>query len=192
MTTLDQLLDELKGQSEIVTQVKALISDKLDNPDRQINMHFAGDNGVGKTWLARKISIALSRNSSAMWTDAGGIFFQIDLHHGQLPENSSIELILKATEHIREQISNAVHLCPNAVVVVDELETLHPKVVSGLTSALKGEPVGGHPTKRATFILTSDFGKYALLLHIRTYIHTYIHTHIHTYIRTYIHTYIHT
>ncbi len=52
---------------------------KLDDWDRRMNLHFAGDNGVGKTWLAKLLSLSMSTKPSATFPGAGANFQMLDI-----------------------------------------------------------------------------------------------------------------
>eukprot|EP00906_Rhabdomonas_costata_P029809 RCo042109 len=163
MNKLDRFLEDFKGHSQILEEVRGKLSLKLDNPQDRIHMHFAGDNGVGKTWLAQLISAALSGRRSSDWPSAGDTFYQVDITMGKLDENASKTDISRASNDIEGQLLQAINLCPQAVILVDELQELHPGVVPVLGRLLKGEPLRSGattvPTAEATVILTSEFGR---------------------------------
>eukprot|EP01001_Neometanema_parovale_P007105 NODE_3425_length_1222_cov_108.072793_g3251_i0.p1 GENE.NODE_3425_length_1222_cov_108.072793_g3251_i0~~NODE_3425_length_1222_cov_108.072793_g3251_i0.p1 ORF type:complete len:365 (-),score=42.44 NODE_3425_length_1222_cov_108.072793_g3251_i0:63-1157(-) len=149
----DKATEGLVGQEE---NLRRVISMKLDQPDKQVNMHFAGDNGVGKTWLSRLISSAMFSKSSRLWPDAGQGYYAISFNH--IPETASESALEEERKLILDQIHRALLHCPQAVILVDELQNMHWALAKALVPALKGEPIKGVPSKNAIFILTSDFG----------------------------------
>eukprot|EP00667_Euglena_gracilis_P014436 EG_transcript_14953 len=153
-------LEGFKGQDYVVEQVAGLLSLRMGEWDKPLNLHFAGDNGVGKTWLAKIVSMALSTRASTVFHGAGTNFLQVDLQrYSHLDKSADPSSLQAARADLLSQVRDFLRTCPRGVVLVDELEELHPQVATALAPILKGNPIGGVPTRSATFIMTSDFGR---------------------------------
>ena len=46
MHALKKILEDVKGQERVVSQVLGLLSLKLETWEKRVNLHFAGDNGA--------------------------------------------------------------------------------------------------------------------------------------------------
>jgi len=156
---LSSAASDLKGQDVIIERVVGLLRLKMADWDKRLNLHLAGDNGVGKTWLAKTIGAALSMKPSPQFPGSGTNFHMVDIAPYGNMGTANDTALNAARDALLREIEAVVRRCPKAVILVDELETLHPKVASALIPVLKGNPVGGAPTKSTTFILTSDFGR---------------------------------
>ncbi|EPY23593.1 hypothetical protein STCU_07636 [Strigomonas culicis] len=148
----------VKGQY-IIDPVLQLVKHKLRHRDHPLILHFAGDNGVGKTSLAEVISLAMAlRCKSAE-----------DCHIG----DSTLELSGAAYDALtvaefRRFVVGAVtsHLQRhprNAVIIINELTSLHPEKVMVLLPLLgRGSYFPEHPQvslRGAIVIITTDLGR---------------------------------
>jgi len=156
---LSKATENLKGQDHVLERVLGLVTLKMGDWDRRINLHFAGDNGVGKTWLAKTIGAALSMKPSRRLPGSGTNFHMLDvLQYIDLDQSDNV--VLKAArDDLMKEIATVLTQCPRAVILVEEIELLPPKVATALIPLFKGNPIGKVPTKWATFIMTSDFGR---------------------------------
>eukprot|EP01006_Ploeotia_vitrea_P049993 TRINITY_DN67399_c1_g1_i1.p1 TRINITY_DN67399_c1_g1~~TRINITY_DN67399_c1_g1_i1.p1 ORF type:complete len:380 (+),score=23.83 TRINITY_DN67399_c1_g1_i1:31-1140(+) len=153
---LKEYTKEMKGQDDAFHRIHSHFAVKFAHPDRPLTLHFAGDNGVGKTWLARLTSRALFQKEHPSIDNVGDGFVQLDIPTSH--ELGDEESIARARRSVRIQLAEALKSCERSVVLIDELETIHPKIISAIAPAFKGDPIHGVATNRAIFILTSDFG----------------------------------
>jgi len=118
---LEQALKEVFGQEE----AKALVLDRIrahnfENSAKQPTVfHFAGDNGVGKTWVAHLLAAALYKPQHKLDVPSGLLYIR-----GNTYRDKSV--IQKAKIEIRSRIIQHLQKCPRAVIVIDEAELIHP------------------------------------------------------------------
>jgi ATP-dependent Clp protease ATP-binding subunit ClpA len=160
---LTDLLANVKGQAHILPDIIAHLNDKMRYPSQQMVLHFAGDHGVGKTYVAKLISLVMSTHCAAArgppHCEYGASMLIIsgtgyDGDGGKsLPNARSLivnEIVQHATAH------------PNGVVLLDDLSALDPAVVSALSPLLgRAAAFPDFPDVRLNellVILTTDLG----------------------------------
>lgn len=148
------LKDGLVGQQIAIDTIVGALRSKRDNAP--LSMHFVGDNGVGKTSAAKLIKQAILVDSNSQ-----GI-----LHiHGNMFVAKDSATTFKFRTDLRQMIDEKLKKCPNAIIIVDEMHSLHHHTALVFESFLDHTLAEDHIQQRradprgATFIFTSDFGK---------------------------------
>jgi ATP-dependent Clp protease ATP-binding subunit ClpA len=155
------LLTEVHGQAHIMKDIHAALVNKMRFPGRPLVLNFAGDNGVGKTMVAKLISLATSmyfaRDTEGSSRDYGDNLVMINgaSYHGMTVADTRQAIVGKVTGHLRK--------FPQGVVLVDDAQELDPAAIEMLAPLLgranEFAEAPGVNLDLATVILTSDFGR---------------------------------
>jgi ATP-dependent Clp protease ATP-binding subunit ClpA len=151
----------LIGQDAAVETVVAQVTHKLTQPGTALVLHFAGDNGVGKTLMAYTISLALSLRRADVCGSVACAFGD------QLMSLSGPGLQALSDDAVRDVIVQRVtaHLrkYPSGIVLIDDAQVIPPKAFRALAPLLgAGHVFPDHPDvplNQALVILTTDFGR---------------------------------
>jgi ATP-dependent Clp protease ATP-binding subunit ClpA len=155
------LEDGLVGQPEAMRAINRLLQMKLDNPERPTILHFAGDNGVGKTHsaflISRSMSLRLASDNLGGWNRRGDLLLSIPTAFVGMP-------LEEARRAIVGQIVQHLTTYPAGIILIDDIQNLREEHFQLLSPLLgRGAPYFPEAPKvqlnRATVILTSDFGK---------------------------------
>jgi len=155
-----QLLKRIFGQDEAVQETTNAIlrfAAGVNDPSMPIAcLLYCGPSGVGKTELAKQLSIELYGKSSH--------FFRINMSEYSEPHSIS-RLIGSPPGYVGYEsgggLSNRLRDNPYSVILLDEIEKAHPKILklfmhifdAGYFTSARGEDVD---CRRAIFILTSN------------------------------------
>ncbi|EAN80239.1 uncharacterized protein TEOVI_000178300 [Trypanosoma equiperdum] len=163
ISNVEELLrTRLVGQGHLTEAIASLMRKKLSYPHEPLVLHFAGDNGVGKTHTARLLSLATSlrcANSRGRQCDSGDNMLVISgTGFGGLEGRDGLNLLVrKITEHQRKY--------PHGIVLLDDLNAMHPSLVAllaplfGRADRFEGQAADLPSLKELTVIVTTDFGK---------------------------------
>lgn len=148
----------LKGQSHVVEGVVRDIAMKLENPEKPLVLHFAGDNGVGKTTLAQLISLALGFKCRDVECAVGDSTLVLS---GVSYDGYSVQEFRRAV--VQKIVQHAARYPRNGVVIINDLGALSPDLVRVLLPLLGRAPffpeAPNTPLAALTVIVTTDFGR---------------------------------
>ncbi|ORC88872.1 uncharacterized protein TM35_000153030 [Trypanosoma theileri] len=148
----------LKGQEHVIEGVIKDISVKLENPDKPLVLHFAGDNGVGKTTLAQLISLALGLRCSDLACTVGDSSLVLS---GVSYDGFSVAEFRR--DVVQKIVQHATLFPKNGVVIINDLGALHPDLVRVLLPLLgRASSFPEAPSvllSSLTVIITTDFGR---------------------------------
>eukprot|EP01090_Pellita_catalonica_P022127 TRINITY_DN847_c0_g2_i1.p1 TRINITY_DN847_c0_g2~~TRINITY_DN847_c0_g2_i1.p1 ORF type:complete len:384 (-),score=37.07 TRINITY_DN847_c0_g2_i1:188-1339(-) len=149
----EQLTDmHIFGQDIALNKIKATL-DRYSRGFHPIVMHFAGDNGVGKTFTARFLAQSKFQGSLTKG------FLEIE---GEFYIGHSDAEIKRYHAELLEMISQQLYRCPESLILLEEVEKIHPKTLAALIPFFSKPSVTYNNkhvyTGRATFIFSSDFG----------------------------------
>lgn len=158
---LEQRLKEhIIGQEAAISMVAATIRRKENgwfDEDHPLVFLFLGSSGIGKTELAKQVAKYLHKNNKKA-------FIRLDMSEYQ-EQHSVARMIGSPPGYVGfqdgGQLTDALKNCKNAVVLLDEVEKAHPKVLTVLLQLFdegrltdgKGKTV---ECKDAIFIMTSN------------------------------------
>jgi hypothetical protein len=162
MTMLEDVLARAQGQSHVMPTIVELLRKKIMNPDEPLVMQFAGDHGVGKTSVAKLISLALSLWSAPGWQPAqDGAYGDAMLvlagsSYAGLDKSAARALIVpQILRHAKEH--------PFGIVLLDDMTAMDPEVVECLYPLLgRAQHFPEDPTvdlRKLIVIATTDFGQ---------------------------------
>jgi len=157
---------EMGAQSDALEIVKALMQKKIDSPMQPLAMHFAGDNGIGKTHLVKLLTRALFHRASESVPGCGDGIFVFDGHEleSYLFQELTPHAVRQLADYIIHLVVEQLRRCPASVIVFEDLQAIPAYVASSAIGIFcTGLPVKGVPTSRATFILLSNFGQQMML-----------------------------
>lgn len=159
---LRYLLDRnLIGQDHLKERMVRDVIRKIRNPNEPLIMHFAGDNGVGKSSTAQWISAALSFRCNSVhpghFCTAGDELLSIS---GTNYDGLSIESFRSS---VVPMITDFIKKYPRGVVILNDLTALHPRHVNVLLPLLGRSPYFSEnpevDIRTALVIVTTDFGR---------------------------------
>ncbi|KAG8348181.1 hypothetical protein ERJ75_000423000 [Trypanosoma vivax] len=159
MIRLERLLQRnLKGQPHIVDSIKRSVAMKLESPGKALILHFAGDNGVGKTTLAQLVSLAFAFRCGDAACSIGDTTLVLSglSYDGYTVADFRADVVRKVAAHAKRYPQNGV-------VIINDLGGLHPDLVRvllpllGRASTFPEEPAA--PLNSLTVIITTDFGR---------------------------------
>lgn len=150
------------GQQEAVVAVARAIRrarSGLASPDRPIaSLVFSGPTGVGKTELAKALSVALFGSAEAM----------IRLDMSEFMESHTVSKLIGAPPGFvgydeGGQLTEAVRRRPYSVILLDEIEKAHPEVFNLLLQVLEDGRLTDSKGRSVSFrntlmIMTSNIG----------------------------------
>ncbi|KEG08424.1 hypothetical protein DQ04_07221050 [Trypanosoma grayi] len=181
------LLTHVVGQEHVTSAIVDAMRRKLANPREPLVLHFAGDNGVGKTYTARLLSLATSLRCSVSrpQCDAGDNLLVVSgTGYDGLPvADARKRIVTLVTAHQRlyphgivllddlsamhPNLVAAAHqrLYPHGIVLLDDLSAMHPNLVAALAPLFgRAERFAEQPhdvpsLTQLTVIATTDFGR---------------------------------
>ncbi|KAK7198936.1 hypothetical protein NESM_000860600 [Novymonas esmeraldas] len=149
--------ESVRGQS-VAPSVVERVRYKLAHIHEPMVLHFAGDNGVGKTRLAELISLALGQRCGDALCSIGDTTLVLS---GTGYDGMTVAEFRKAVVPV--VVRHAQRHPSNGVVIVNELTSLDPGKVRVLSPLLgRGTDFPEHPgvsVARLLVILTTDFGR---------------------------------
>ena len=156
---LNGALSSLYGHDRFKPSIVDAVMRKLEHPDEPLVLHFAGDNGVGKTRTAELISIALSLGchaSSLGECAAGDALLSVASTSFPL-EKWSAENI---TMHVSRLVARHAKRFPYGMVVFNDLPAFPRDVVTGIAPLLGGggTPFSDFEPSKLLIVVTSDLG----------------------------------
>ncbi|CAD2220385.1 hypothetical protein AGDE_00686 [Angomonas deanei] len=166
----EYLKNYLAGQEHLLSPITRLVQYKVDHPTEPLVLHLAGDNGVGKTFTAKLISLALSLYCGAEGRDT------LPCAHGDallIVACSSLRTlpVAQAREIVVTQVLEFAVVHPHGVVLLDDLSALHPELIQGLSPLFGRAPYFPEQLLKEDkkeklvslsnllVIITTDFGK---------------------------------
>lgn len=149
----DALHGQLFGQNASVDLIASAF--RTREKGKPLSFHFVGENGVGKTLASQLIGKTIFHNPNK-----DILYIRGNSYQTLLQEN--IELY---RETIRKKVADYISRCPYGLVIVDEVETVHPKIITlfqeFLDYTFSADVQVGNlkvPVDKAIFIFISDFG----------------------------------
>ncbi|ESL11705.1 hypothetical protein TRSC58_00538 [Trypanosoma rangeli SC58] len=155
------LFTRVAGQEHVKKAILEAVRRKLSYPEDPLVLHFAGDNGVGKTHTARLLSLATSLRcaSSHPMCDAGDNMLIISGtgFDGMPIADARLRIMQRITAHQKAY--------PHGIVLLDDLTAMHPKLVAALAPLLgraerfEEQPEGTPSLAKLLVVVTTDFGQ---------------------------------
>ncbi|KAG8346625.1 hypothetical protein TRVL_02540 [Trypanosoma vivax] len=163
LESIEELLrSRVVGQGHMLSDIIAAMRRKLSTPQEPLVLHFAGDNGVGKTHTARLLSLATSLRCAPLrrpLCDTGDNLLTISgTSYEGLNES-------EARHHIVKLITTHQRRYPHGIVLLDDLNVMHPKLVAtlaplfGRAERFAEQPPDAPSLAQLTVIVTTDFGR---------------------------------
>lgn len=162
MEDVEELLrTRLVGQPHLTDAILDALRRKLAFPHEPLVLHFAGDNGVGKTYTARLLSLATSLRCAPArpQCDAGDNMLVIS---GTGFDGMSIA---DARERIVRRITAHQRKYPHGIVLLDDLTAMHPNLVTALAplfgraERFAEQTEDTPPLANLIVVLTTDLGQ---------------------------------
>jgi len=161
---LQHHLQLLRGQDEAVRRIMNALVHKLMNPEESLVLHFAGDQGTGKTFASELISLAWSRRCSSRYLPScpsGDSLLSIDFT--SLRGKKKDELV----DYVVATIEAHAKRYPHGIVTLNDVQVLNQQQLEALAPLLgRGDSFDGHAggqnrlaTNKLLMILTTDFGE---------------------------------
>lgn len=147
------LLSRVFGQDEAIRKITDAFSSRQAGLNKPLVLHFAGDNGVGKTLTALAISEALFSVKNKLTNyRKGTIYLQghdysINIGTSELSKEGFYNDLVS-------QVKKQVVECPFSLIIIDEFELLGEKTMYDLLKLIE-DPI----MSKTVFILISDLGK---------------------------------
>jgi ATP-dependent Clp protease ATP-binding subunit ClpB len=164
-----RIKEHLVGQDSAISLVAATIRRKENgwiDEDHPLVFLFLGSSGIGKTELAKQVAKYLHKDDKKA-------FIRLDMSEYQ--EQHSVARFLGSPpgyvgHQEGGQLTEALKSCNNAVVLFDEVEKAHPKVLTVLLQLFdEGRLTDGKGNtiecKDAIFIMTSNLASEAIAEH---------------------------
>lgn len=164
-----RIKEHMIGQEAAISMVAATIRRKENgwfDEDHPLVFLFLGSSGIGKTELAKQVAKYLHKNNKKA-------FIRIDC--SELQERHSISKLIGSPPGYvgyqdGGQLTDALKNCDNPVVLLDEVEKAHPKVLTVLLQLFdEGRLTDGLgktvECKDAIFIMTSNLASEAIAEH---------------------------
>lgn len=153
----------LIGQEHLTSKILSDVAQKIRRPSEPLILHFAGDNGVGKTTTAELISAAMSfrchKANTGHYCSIGEEALSLSgtNYHGMSVENFRKSMVPQVLEFAKR--------FPFGVVILNDLTELDPQHVAVLMPLLGRSHYFSEDLKqevdlrRLLVIVTTDFGK---------------------------------
>lgn len=164
-----RIKEHIVGQDAAISMVAATIRRKENgwfDEDHPLVFLFLGSSGIGKTELAKQVAKYLHRDDKKA-------FIRLDMSEYQ-EQHSVARMIGSPPGYVGHQdggqLTDALKQCKNAVVLFDEVEKAHPKVLTVLLQLFdEGRMTDGKGNtiecKDAIFIMTSNLASEAIAEH---------------------------
>lgn len=164
-----RIKEHLVGQEAAISMVAATIRRKENgwfDEDHPLVFLFLGSSGIGKTELAKQVAKYLHKDNKKA-------FIRLDMSEYQ-EQHSVARMIGSPPGYVGHQdggqLTDALKNCENAVVLFDEVEKAHPKVLTVLLQLFdEGRLTDGKGAtiecKNAIFIMTSNLASEAIAEH---------------------------
>jgi len=164
-----RIKEHLVGQDAAISMVAATIRRKENgwfDEDHPLVFLFLGSSGIGKTELAKQVAKYLHKDNK-------NAFIRLDMSEYQ-EQHSVARMIGSPPGYVGHQdggqLTDALKNCNNAVVLFDEVEKAHPKVLTVLLQLFdEGRLTDGKGNtiecKNAIFIMTSNLASEAIAEH---------------------------
>ncbi|EGG20501.1 hypothetical protein DFA_00362 [Cavenderia fasciculata] len=147
----------LESQENATNVLYNVMTRKIVNPYTPTVILSAGDHGVGKTSSARIMSKVLFKVQKNDLDGDGQLL--VDSESYKKVTKGDEASIRNARNQLKNRILEQLAGCPQSVIILDEIQKIHPLVLSVLEPFFEGLDVDGVPTNQAIYILTSDFEK---------------------------------
>lgn len=166
---LEQEIRGMVGQDAAIKTVATLMRRKKNgwmDTDRPLVFMFLGPSKVGKTELAKQVARYLHNNKKE-----GFVRLNMSEYQEELSVDQLIGCPLGSEGHEKGgQLTNALNDCKKAVVLLDEIEKAHPKVLTVLFQLFdEGQLIDRKGTtikcKDAIFIMKSKLASEAIVEH---------------------------
>ncbi|MDR0580862.1 MAG: AAA family ATPase [Holosporaceae bacterium] len=132
---LSNLQSEIRGQRNVLQQLAHMLyaHTSKSSPERPLSILFAGRSGVGKTKTASLISALLNRHTQNRWG-----FIRVDMN--QLNAEHTVSRLIGAPPgylgYRDIPLFEALLHNPWQIILFDEMEKAHPKVLQVLMNAM--------------------------------------------------------
>eukprot|EP00286_Rhodomonas_abbreviata_P028596 CAMPEP_0181301298 /NCGR_PEP_ID=MMETSP1101-20121128/7346_1 /TAXON_ID=46948 /ORGANISM="Rhodomonas abbreviata, Strain Caron Lab Isolate" /LENGTH=315 /DNA_ID=CAMNT_0023406587 /DNA_START=12 /DNA_END=955 /DNA_ORIENTATION=+ len=152
ITTFPYTFDIMNGNPISQHKVKGTES------GRPIFMHFAGSQGVGKSYCTELIARAMFAGVNAENKRCGHLQFEMSNYESTPPKNFA-----KVQNSMYDAITQQLHSCPRSLIVFDEVQKVDEKMLDAILDMFYGK----HAIEagQAVLIMVSDLGVENCQLH---------------------------
>ncbi|GAM27493.1 hypothetical protein SAMD00019534_106690 [Acytostelium subglobosum LB1] len=157
LKAFEQLFHSFSAQQYSTDIMKNALSKKLIKPNEPIVIMSTGDHGLGKTRSAKLLYSAMFEN--AHLNNNGDGLLIIHGEEYRLVRGNDEPAVTRARRDLHDKIRAQLDKCPESLILLDEIQKIHPDVLSVLEPFFEGLTMSNNViTNRAIYVLTSDFG----------------------------------
>lgn len=153
---LQDRLSSIRGQDHAIPQIMNAVLGKLHEPNVPLVLQFSGDNGVGKTYTAEQISLALSlRCGSTCSKGDNMLVIGGTAYKGFALDEARKVMFGKIQEHARRY--------PHGIILINDIQSMDPDLVIALAPLFGREEtfpeISDVALNKLIVLITNDFGK---------------------------------
>lgn len=153
---LQERLGSIRGQDHAIPQIMNAVLGKMHDPSSPLVLQFSGDNGVGKSYTAEQISLALSLRCGNDCSKGDNMLIIGGTAYKGLELGEARKMIFA---RIREH----AQLFPHGIILVNDIQSMDPELVVALTPLFGREDsfpeISDVALNKLIVIITNDFGK---------------------------------
>ena len=123
---LQERLGSIRGQDHAIPQIMNAVLGKMHDPSSPLVLQFSGDNGVGKSYTAEQISLALSLRCGNDCSKGDNMLIIGGTAYKGLELGEARKMIFA---RIREH----AQLFPHGIILVNDIQSMDPELVVALT-----------------------------------------------------------